>query len=144
MNTENKLQKYAPAVLRIGLALVFLWFGFSQLGDTTSWERLIPSFVTGVSGLDASTLVTFNGAFEVVFGICLLFGFFIRVSSLLLAVHMVHITFTLFMAQGLGAIMIRDFGLAMASIALFMMGVHCFSVDTWLCGKYPQGNTQLD
>ncbi len=132
------MKTYAPAVLRIGLALVFLWFGFTQLGDTTMWERLIPASITGMSGLSASTLVTFNGAFEVVFGLCLLFGFFTRVSSFLLALHMISIT----MAVGFNAIGVRDAGLSFAAVALFMMGVHAFSVDNWLCTKYPPTNTQ--
>ncbi len=132
------MKEAAPAVLRIGLALVFLWFGFTQLGDTGMWEQLIPTSITGMTGLSAATLVTFNGAFEVVFGLCLLFGFFTRVSSLLLALHMISIT----MAVGFNAIGVRDFGLSMAAIALFMMGVHCCSVDNWLCTKYPPTDPQ--
>jgi len=44
MNTlKNKLlgfRKASPTVLRIGMALVFIWFGMSQLIDVNSWGFL--------------------------------------------------------------------------------------------------------
>jgi uncharacterized membrane protein YphA (DoxX/SURF4 family) len=135
----DRTKIYAPAVLRIGIALVFLWFGFTQLGNPEPWTQLIPESVTSMTGLEATTLVLFNGAFEVVFGLCLLFGFFTHISALLLAFHMLSITFTV----GYNAIGVRDFGLSMAAIALFLLGPHHFSVDNWLCTKYPPKDMQI-
>lgn len=141
--TSLKMKIYASPLLRIGMALVFLWFGFEQLFNTSAWVRLIPEWVTGLTGLTASTLVQFNGAFEVVFGTCLLFGFFTRVVSFLLALHMIHITFTLVMASGWNAISVRDFGLSVATITLFLLGNHSFSVDNWLCTRYEQKSMKM-
>lgn len=132
------MNEVAPAVLRVGIALVFLWFGFTQLGSTTMWEPIIPASIVNLTGLSASTLVLFNGAFEVVFGLCLLFGFFTHISALLLALHMVSITFTV----GYNPIGVRDFGLSMAAIALFLFGPHRYSIDHWLCTQYPPQNSQ--
>lgn len=132
MTPTDRMKSFAPAVLRIGLALVFLWFGTQQLMNTSMWIKLIPDFVTSMSGLTAETIVRFNGAFEIVFGICLLFGFFTRVVSLLLALHMCHITLVLIMGSGIGGISVRDFGLSMASISLFLLGPHSVSLDAWL------------
>ena len=92
-----------------------------------------------MTGLSASTLVTFNGAFEVIFGLCLLLGFFTRVSALLLALHLVSITMTV----GYNAIGVRDFGLTLSAFALFLMGVHAYSVDNWLCTRYEQKGVQM-
>lgn len=125
------MKSAAPVVLRIGLALVFLWFSYAQLTNAEQWVRLIPESLTGMTGLSATTFVYFNGAFELVFGLCLLFGFFTRVVSLLLALHMCHITLVLIMGSGIGAISVRDFGLAMASISLFLFGPHSVSLDAW-------------
>jgi uncharacterized membrane protein YphA (DoxX/SURF4 family) len=144
MTTTEKMHSWSPVVLRIGLAIVFLWFGYNQLAHTQMWIGLIPKWVMSLSGLQAATLVHFNGAFEIVFGICLLFGFFFRVVSLLLALHMIHIFVTLFAAQhGFNAIVIRDFGLSVAAVALFLLGPHCCTVDNWLCTRYEQKGEQM-
>ena len=129
--TLEKMKSYAPVVLRIGLALVILWFGSQQLLDASAWSGLIPQMATSLSGLDATTLVYFNGAFEVVFGLCLLAGFFTHIVSLLLALHMLLITVTV----GYNAIGVRDFGLAMAAISSFLHGEDTLSLDRYLAER---------
>lgn len=143
MTKTERMQKCAPVILRIGLAIVFIWFGFSQIGNPGMWERLIPASVTGFTGLSATTMVLFNGSFEIVFGLCLLFGFFTRVVSLLLALHMIHITLVLVMGSGWNAISIRDLGLSFAAVALFLFGPHGWSIDSWLCTRYEQKQGQV-
>lgn len=117
-----KMKSSAPVVLRIGIALVFLWFGAQQLTNVGAWTRLIPESIISMSDLTATTLVHFNGAFEVVFGLVLLVGFFTRITSFLLALHMLSIMFTV----GYGPIGVRDFGLSMATIAIFLHGADSF------------------
>ncbi len=126
--TQDKMKTFAPATLRTGLSLVFLWFGTQQLLYTSMWVKLIPQSLIDMTGFTAETFVRFNGSFEVVFGICLLLGLFTRVVSLLLALHMLHITFVV----GYNAIGVRDFGLAISTVALFLLGPHGWSVDAWL------------
>ena len=118
---------YAPVVLRVGLSLVFLWFGSQQLLHTGAWTGLIPEWTLSLSGLNATTLVHFNGAFEIVFGICLLAGYFTRMSALLLALHLLGIIANV----GYTPIGVRDFGLLMATIAVFLYGI-----DSWCFDKF--------
>src|SRR3989344_2442978 len=128
ISTADKLKKYAPVVVRIGLALVFLWFSSQQLLHTDQWIRLIPEWATSLSGLSAAALVKFNGIFELIFGTALLLGFFTRIVSGFLALHMLHIMFTV----GYGGIGVRDFGLAMATISVFLHGVDARCLDKHL------------
>lgn len=128
MNYSERMKSYAPVVLRIGLALVFLWFGSQQLLHMAMWIGLIPKSLVSMTGFTASTFVHFNGSFEIVFGLCLLFGFFTRTVALLLALHMLDITYVV----GYGATGTRDFGLSIAAIALFLFGMSKFSIDAWL------------
>jgi putative oxidoreductase len=128
MDLNTKAKNLAPIVLRIGLSLVFIWFGYQQLAHVNAWMGFIPDWVLNVAPVSAETLVYFNGSFEVVFGLCLLFGFFIRISALLLALHMINITLTV----GYDSIGVRDFGLAIASISMFLLGESAFSVDSYL------------
>jgi uncharacterized membrane protein YphA (DoxX/SURF4 family) len=122
----EKTRTIAPVILRIGLALVFLWFGWQQLSDTALWTGLIPPFYTDLSGLSAVTFVLINGWFEIIFGILLLLGIFTRVTAFLLALHMLHITFTV----GYNGVGVRDFGLAMGIISVFLQGP-----DRWCLEK---------
>lgn len=124
MNTK-KLSLYAPSVLRIGISLVYLWFGFQQFVDVTQWVGFIPPDILAFSPVDAETLVHLNGAVEIVFGICLLFGFFSRTSALVLALHMADITFMV----GYDAIGVRDFGIVIATLASVMFGPDILSLD---------------
>ncbi|MEI8249339.1 MAG: DoxX family protein [Candidatus Taylorbacteria bacterium] len=123
----NKLPLFSPVILRIGISLVFLWFGISQLSDPSSWIGYVPDFITQMSHLGVTTIVLINGAFEIIFGSMLLCGFYTRFAALLLAVHMLDITYTV----GFDAIGVRDFAISIATIAIFLNGMDWFSLDRW-------------
>ncbi len=73
----------------------------------------------------------FNGAFEIIFGLCLLLGYFTQVTALFLALHMLDITFTV----GYTSIGVRDFGLAVATISVFLYGSDMWCLDTYFLNK---------
>lgn len=120
------ISSYAPIVLRIGIALVFLWFGFQQLWHPDSWTSFIPNIALSLSGLTAQTLVLLNGSFEVVFSLALIAGFNTQVAALLLALHMFDIAYVV----GYDAIGVRDFGLAIATLSVALAGADNWSLDT--------------
>ena len=128
---EDKMRSFAPIIIRIGISFIFLWFGTQQIFNTEAWTSLIPGWITSVSGINASVLVHFNGAFEIVVGFCLLFGYFTRITAFLLAFHMLDIMFTV----GYSSIGIRDFGLSMATISIFLYGADSWSLDKFLIKK---------
>ena len=130
MNTE-KMRNIAPAIVRIGIALVILWFSSQQLSNPGGWVVLIPSWATNISGMSAQTLVTLNGAAELVIGGLLLFGFYTRILALLSALHLFMITFVV----GYNAIGVRDFGLALAATSSFFYGVDAFCLDAYLAKR---------
>lgn len=123
---NEKLVRIAPALLRYGMSLVFLWFAYQQLTDTARWTSLVPEYVVSLSGLSAAMLVYLNGLFELVFGILLILGLFTRISALLLALHLIEITVTV----GYNAIGVRDFGLCIATFAIACFGKDFLSLDT--------------
>jgi uncharacterized membrane protein YphA (DoxX/SURF4 family) len=125
---SKKMTIIAPATVRIGLSLVFLWFGSQQILDANVWTGLIPTQVTQLSGISALSFVYMNGAFEIIFGLCLLVGFFTRLSALLLAIHLLGITVTI----GYNDVGVRDFGLTMASLSVFLYGADAWSLDRHL------------
>jgi uncharacterized membrane protein YphA (DoxX/SURF4 family) len=128
---SGKMRRFAPIFLRIGLSLVFLWFGAQQIINTNMWTSLIPSWLTSLSGISAGVWVHFNGAFEIVFGFCLLAGYFTRITALLLALHLLDITFIV----GYTSIGIRDFGLSIGVISIFLYGIDSWCFDKFLAKK---------
>jgi len=115
-------------LLRIGISFVFLWFGSQQFLHPEMWIGFIPEWVIHLSPVGAVTLLHINGALELVFGTTLLFGFFTRVSALILALHMGHIT----TMMGYSSIGVRDFGLTVATFAIFLNGADHITLDNFL------------
>lgn len=120
---QNKKQ-IPQLVLRISMSLVFLYFGFAQISDPDSWTGFVPGFLTNTI-ITANNIVIFNGILELTLGIFLLIGLYIRFSSMILALHLFFIALSI----GFNPLGIRDFGLAMASFAIFLNGPDYYSVD---------------
>ncbi len=127
-NFSKKMTRFAPIVVRIGLSLVFLWFGSQQLMYPGMWLSFIPDWALAISHISALTLIHLNGSFEIIFGLFLLTGYFTRVTALLLALHLLNIMF----AMGYTSIGVRDFGLSMAAISIFLYGADSLSLDKYL------------
>jgi uncharacterized membrane protein YphA (DoxX/SURF4 family) len=112
------LERYAASVLRYGLAAVILWFSLEQFLHNSLWTAYIPPSIVVMTGISAAILVFFNAVFELVFGIALVLGWQTRIVALLLALHLFDIMYVV----GYGEIGARDFGLAVATLAIFMNG----------------------
>lgn len=112
----EKIKNYGPAVVRMGLALVFLWFGLNQLFDPGSWIGWVPGWIHPI--VHPAIVVFVNGLVEVILGTILLLGFFTRTASLILGLHLLGIAFSI----GYSATMIRDLGLAIATLSITLTG----------------------
>ncbi|MCA9364033.1 DoxX family protein [Candidatus Kaiserbacteria bacterium] len=107
----------ATTVLRLGLAVVFLWFGFSQLFDGVSWVYWVPEWAVSLFHLPPAMIVLANGIFEVVAGALLAMNVWVRPIAFVLAVHFAIITVDI----GPDAVGVRDFGLTLATLALALL-----------------------
>lgn len=112
-------------VLRVGLATLFLWFGFSQFLDQSAWISWVPEWAMNLTGLEAEMIVLLNGGFEIAFGILLALGLYIRPAAMLLGLHLAVLVFEI----GLSPIGLRDFAIMMASFALALMPPDPYSLD---------------
>lgn len=110
----DKYKAYAPVLLRVSLALLFLWFGIGQLVDPESFVSYVPSWVP----LDIFTAVLLNGIFETIFGLLLLLGLFTRVVAIVLGLHLIGIAISL----GYNDLAWRDMALALATFAVALHG----------------------
>ena len=114
----DKAKEYAPSVVRISLALVFLWFSANQFIYVNDFVGLIPDFLVSVSGYSPAVFVMLNAFVEFTLGMFLLLGINVRFSSLILGIHLIGIAF----AVGYGPVMVRDLGLALATLSIFLQG----------------------
>jgi len=119
------MRSFAPVLLRIGMSLIFIWFGISQITSQTNWVDYVPSAITIAFNVSAATLVMANGIFEILFGSALLLGFFTRWTAFFLALHMFDIVYIV----GFDATGVRDFGIAIGTATVWLFGSDWFSLD---------------
>ena len=118
------MQKYAPVVLRWGMALIFFWFGVNQILNPIQWTSYLPTWTAGLP-ISSIRFVLMNGWFEIVGATLLVLGVYTRLTAFLLSAHLFGIAFTM----GLDAIGMRDVGLAIATGVVFLQGAGPLSVD---------------
>ncbi len=124
-NFYINMNRYAPIVLRYSMAIVVLWFSTQQFMHNANFTAYVPESAASLSHLSISTLVYLNATFELIFGILLLIGWKVRISAFLLALHLFDIMYIV----GYGEIGVRDFGLAMATLSVFLSGPDELSLD---------------
>ncbi len=110
-------------ILRVSLSLLFLWFGINQIYSPSDWAGFVPNFLANL--LPANSIVTINGSFEILFGLMMLSGFYLRFSSFLLGIHLMGIASSL----GFSSLAIRDYGLPLATLSLIFFGPDKFCLD---------------
>ena len=110
-------EQWGILILRLGLAALFLWFGFSQLLDGVNWTSWVPMWAVNLLHLPPAMIVLANGSFEVVAGSLLALNIWVRWAALLLALHLAVLVFDI----GPNPIGIRDFGIMMATFALVLL-----------------------
>ena len=136
------VKEYAPVIVRYGVSFLFLWFGISQLlfpSDFLGWLPFWAHHHSGqMHGMDGMmhnfmhssnvtdyNLVLVNGIFETTFGLLLLLGLSTRLTALILAIHMLHITIIV----GYNDVGVRDFVLTLAAVSVFLNGTDRFCMD---------------
>ncbi|OGG80591.1 hypothetical protein A3A39_01415 [Candidatus Kaiserbacteria bacterium RIFCSPLOWO2_01_FULL_54_13] len=120
-----RVHEFSLPVLRAGLVVLYLWFGFSQVSNPVDWVAWVPMWPTELTGLSAESIVLLNGGFEIVLGVLLAVGFYTRIAAFLLSLHLFFIAYEI----GWNDIGVRDFALAAATLALALGGPDQYSLD---------------
>ncbi len=110
-------QQIGSLILRLSMAGVYLYFGFSQLFDGAKWVSIVPEWVYNLLNVPPAMIVLGNGVFEVILGTLLAIGVWVGPIAIILAIHLFFIATTFeFSPTG-----IRDFGLSLATLSLFFL-----------------------
>lgn len=104
-------------ILRLGLGIVFLYFGINQLLNPSEWIIFLPDFLSNFKF--ATYFIYLNGVFDILLGLFFLFGFLLKIVSVLAFFHLLGI---IFFSLGINSsIGIRDLGLAFSALSLFFL-----------------------
>jgi uncharacterized membrane protein YphA (DoxX/SURF4 family) len=116
---ETTLQassRFAPLLLRLGLAVVFLYAALSSLTNPNDWVGYLPAFVKDI--LPATVVLGVFSIIELLLVAWLLSGVYVRFAALICAGMLLGIIISNF---SLLAISFRDIGLVFAALALSVM-----------------------
>ncbi len=117
------MKKYSSLILRIGIGLVIIWFGTQQLINPASWYGFLPTWTNNIP-VSHTAFIYLNGWFEVCFGILLILGLYTKIVAGLLTLHLLGIVFSV----GYSPIGVRDFGLTIALLSIFLSEENWFSM----------------
>jgi len=103
-------------VLRFAAGAVFLWFGIDKWIHPLIWFGYVPDFVWPLLPIDATLFMILQGIVEVVIGLLLVLGRFVRLASAAAVAFLI----ALFILYGANEITIRDNSLIGLYLALFI------------------------
>jgi len=112
----GKFQFINPAMaLRIGLGLILTYAAVHMITDSEAWIGFVPKWVSKI--IDIQTFLYLHASLELIFGILLILGILLPAVSFLVFLDFLAILIFF----GIDDVTFRDFGLLMASMALFLI-----------------------
>jgi uncharacterized membrane protein YphA (DoxX/SURF4 family) len=108
----NKYSKYSNSILRIGIGLVFLYFGLNQIFNSESFIGYLPNWVL-LNGI-SNSLIILTGIFNLIVSISFLLGYKLRIFAILASLHL----FFVIISIGYVDSAVRDFGILIATIVI--------------------------
>ncbi|MEK7150850.1 MAG: DoxX family protein [Patescibacteria group bacterium] len=124
-NLGKKFQRFAPLVMRLGLAIVFLLFAYQKLSLSTASQGSAEIQLLFSLGIGPAAAINFYvGLLEIFIGIFLLSGFQVRIAGLIASGMVFFIFIAYLRQQGLSIQpdLYRDLGLSAMGFALFLLG----------------------
>lgn len=107
-------------ILRIGLAITFIWIGVLIFKQPEAWGGYLQPWATRLLPVPLVQAMIGAAFLDLVIGVMLLLNRFIWLAGLLAALHLVMVL----VVSGVNDITVRDIGLLAASAALLS--------DSWL------------
>ncbi len=108
------MKHYAYHILRIGLAVTFIWIGVMIVSNPAAWTGYIQPWARSLLPGPIEQVMFVTGIFDVIVGLVLLAGFKTWIASFLAAGHIAVVMIT----SGINEVTVRDIGLFAAALAL--------------------------
>ena len=110
------MNRAAYHILRVGLAMTFLWVGVLILRDPEGWGSLLQPWAANLLMQPLRTAMLETAALDFVIGFLLLVDLWTPIAGALAALHLVVVL----VVTGIQEITVRDIGLLAASIAVMV------------------------
>lgn len=121
------MKKLPFNLLRIGLAIVFIWVGIFVLQDPQGWGLMIqPWALKLIPGSLVQTMVV-TAIVDIIIGVMILFDFWTWLAAAVGAIHLAVVLITV----GVTAITVRDIGLMFGCLALMAA-----ALPDWIIKKF--------
>ncbi len=111
----KKLQLNAPFLIAFGLGLTFIYAGVDALANPVNWIGYVPQWSTFI--MPREYLLATHAIIELFLGVMLMARLYPHITSLIVACDLAIIL----LVSGVDTVTFRDFGLLMATIALFTL-----------------------
>jgi len=108
------MNKASFHILRVGLAITFLWIGLLILKDPVAWSGYIGPWLLPYLPVGAKEIMLTTAFFDIIVGLWLLLDYKLWIPAGLATLHLG----TVIIVAGINAITVRDIGLFAASLAL--------------------------
>lgn len=108
------MKNYSITVIRVGLAITFLWIGVLIFKEPETWGSFIQPWAAGLLPVPLKTAMIGTAILDITIGIFLLVDWFVFIASLLALGHLIVVLTVV----GIDAITVRDIGLAAAALGL--------------------------
>ncbi len=116
MDISNK-NKLARHILRLGLAITFIWTGLMIIQNPEGWSSFLPQYFLQSEYSTEFTLAV--GFFDTIVGFFLVANRWVWFISLLATLHMLGIL----IISGVNSITVRDIGLLAIALSLFFFNI---------------------
>jgi len=118
-------------IIRIGIALIFIWFGIDKFINPFIWIAWVPKWILSVVPFSNFTFIYLQGVVQLLLGLLLLFGLFLRKAAVITTLFMIGIIIVV----GFNDIAVRDFAILTIAVALILAKNHPLTLDEYLRKK---------
>jgi len=108
------MKKSAFHILRVGMAITFLWIGILIFQNPEAWGSYLQPWAADFLPIPLKEAMIGTAILDIAIGIFLLIDVFTWLAGLLGAFHLIIVLIT----TGINAITVRDIGLFAAALAL--------------------------
>ncbi|MBS3089804.1 DoxX family membrane protein [Candidatus Pacearchaeota archaeon] len=117
--------RYTPSLVRYAVGIVFLLIGIMQFSSPESWIGYLAEGFSIPFGISLTQAMTGIGAFNALVGLLLIIGLITRIAAALAVLHLIGVIASI----GYNDISIRDFGLLLAALSVFLNGTDSLCLE---------------
>lgn len=108
------MNKASFHILRVGLAITFLWIGVLIFKQPEAWGGYLMPWAAGLLPIPIEQAMIGTAVLDIVIGIFLLFDYFVWLAALAGIIHLIIVL----AVSGITDITVRDIGILAATAAL--------------------------